>query len=86
MLTKGGTRVGAGTVDEAGGQAKLNRGVNKGLHRSTQLRVDHIEPHSCGVGVAGVAHYTQRGSKGDEVPHRGLQHYLASESRVNFVR
>jgi hypothetical protein len=35
--------------------------------------------------VAGIVHYTWRGGKGNEVPHRGLQHYLASKSRVDFV-
>jgi hypothetical protein len=36
--------------------------------------------------VAGVAHYTRRGSKGDEVPYRGLQHHLANKGGVNLVQ
>jgi hypothetical protein len=27
-----------------------------------------------------------RGGKGDEVPHRGLQHHLANEGGVDFVQ
>jgi hypothetical protein len=44
-LTEGGSGVGTGTTNKAGGQAELDGGVDKGLCQSTQLRVNHIEPH-----------------------------------------